>query len=92
MLPKPTVAEPPSLVGVFVMTLITPLIASEPYRADAAPLSTSTRSMDPVGIELRPPLPLRFIGTPFTRTKEPRSRPRIFTRLSIAPYSRPDAP
>ena len=59
------------------------------YKAEAAPFNTSMRSIELVGIELRPPLPLRFIGTPFMRIKDPRSRPRIFTRLSIAPYSRP---
>ena len=74
------------------MTLTTPLIASEPYKAEAAPFNTSIRAIEPVGIELRPPLPLRFIGTPLTRMSEPRSNPRILTRLSMAPYSRPDAP
>ena len=74
------------------MTFTTPLIASEPYKADDAPFNTSIRAMESVGMELSPPLPLRFIGTPLTRIKDPRSRPRVLIRLSIAPYSSPDAP
>ena len=86
-----TVAEPPSLSGVFVMTFITPPKASAPYSVEAAPFTTSMRLIALVGIELRPPLPLRFIGTPFKRIRAPRSRPRIFVRLSIPPKSPPDA-
>jgi len=91
-LPTATVAEPPSVDGVLVITLITPPNASAPYNVEAAPFTTSIRFMALVGIEPSPPLPLRFIGTPFTRTRAPRSRPRIFVRLSMPPKSAPPAP
>ena len=90
-LPTATVAEPPSFNGVFVIIFITPPKASAPYKVEAAPFTTSMRSMALVGIEPIPLLPFKFIGTPFTRTSAPRSRPRIFVRLSMPPKSAPDA-
>ena len=73
------------------MIFMTPPKASAPYKVDDAPLTTSMRSIALVGIAPIPLLPFRFIGIPFTRTSAPRSRPRIFVRLSIPPKSAPDA-
>ncbi len=77
----------------FVMTLITPPIASEPYTAEAPSFSTSMRSMAAVGMVLRStpepvcrPMPEKTMRRPFRSTRVRRlPRPRRSTRTAPLP-------
>ncbi len=77
----------------FMMKLTTPPIASDPYAADAPPVSTSTRSTIAAGIWLRsaaadaevmPPYGMRRPSTSTSVRGEPRPR-RLTVAVPVAP-------
>ena len=78
----------------FMMKLTTPPIASDPYAADAPPVSTSTRSTIAAGIWFRsgaadavvtPPYGMRRPSTSTSVRGEPRPR-RLTVAVPVAPF------
>ena len=65
--------------------LITPPSASAPYNVEDAPFTISILSTFSGNIPLKLFLPFKLIGAPLIKIRAPRSKPRIFTRLSMEP-------